>query len=209
MLDHGWAKPNPLRELALTSRTMLRGPHHKRKRTLVVPEVPTVSEYSPGGMVVHPGRFGSGALLAGRAEALKSIGGFDDDYFLYVEDADLWDRMERSGTPVGFAPDLVASHAAGQASPGSAEMREILRWLGVELYLSARGCRGTGSDRCTTWPCAGFQAENSGTWFSRYGPTEESRTRSSGRCGRSSSHVLDPWLMPRRRARSRAASAGA
>ena len=47
-------------------------------------------------------RFGSGALVVLARPAFDAVGGFDERYFLYVEDADLWERMARSGARLGF-----------------------------------------------------------------------------------------------------------
>jgi GT2 family glycosyltransferase len=82
-----------------------------------------------------PGRrFGSGALLALSPSAFERIGGFDERFFLYVEDCDLWHRLRLSGRETDFATDVVVQHkgkSSGGMEPGP---REVLRWLGVELF---------------------------------------------------------------------------
>jgi len=79
-------------------------------------------------------RFGSGALIAVNARALEAIGGFDERFFLYVEDCDLWHRLRLAGRDTAFATDIVVDHqgkSSGGMEPGP---REILRCVGVELF---------------------------------------------------------------------------
>jgi GT2 family glycosyltransferase len=45
-----------------------------------------------------------------RTENYKKIGGFDEDFFLYLEDADFTDRMQALGDTV-FYPDANVIHA--------------------------------------------------------------------------------------------------
>lgn len=86
-----------------------------------------------------PGRFGSAALLVVSRQAFECVGGFDDRFFLYVEDADLWDRLGSEGFRLGFDSAVKLSHLSGQGSSGSTARRAALRRLGVETYLQARG----------------------------------------------------------------------
>ena len=54
-------------------------------------------------------------MLAQR-EALKSIGGFDERFFLYWEDADLCRRLRTVGFHVRYVPGATAIHRVGQSS---------------------------------------------------------------------------------------------
>jgi N-acetylglucosaminyl-diphospho-decaprenol L-rhamnosyltransferase len=46
----------------------------------------------------------SGAFMGIRREALEQIGGFDEGYYMYVEDVDVCWRMWQAGWSVGFVP---------------------------------------------------------------------------------------------------------
>lgn len=81
-------------------------------------------------------RFGSAALLAVDLRAMRSLRGFDERYFLYVEDCDLWWRARAAGHSVGFAPDVLVDHEGGASSPMPGSDRELLRWVGVELFIA-------------------------------------------------------------------------
>lgn len=58
----------------------------------------------------------SGACMLIRRAALEKIGGFDERYFLYWEDADLCRRLRRAGYCVRYAPRARVVHTAGQSS---------------------------------------------------------------------------------------------
>jgi N-acetylglucosaminyl-diphospho-decaprenol L-rhamnosyltransferase len=85
----------------------------------------------------HGRRFGTAALLAARVGALQAVGGFDERYFLYAEDLDLWHRVGRASFTTAFVPDVVARHQRAAGSEATPPTREILRWLGVELFAEA------------------------------------------------------------------------
>ncbi len=91
--------------------------------------------------------FGSAALLLASRGALDAVGGFDERYFMYGEDLDLWVRVERSGAMVGFSPDVVAVHGFAAGSPMASPSREVLRWLGIELFAQKFWRHGTGALR--------------------------------------------------------------
>lgn len=55
----------------------------------------------------------SGACFLARREALEELGGFDEGYFMYVEDVDLCWRAHRAGWGVVFAPDAEVTHLQG------------------------------------------------------------------------------------------------
>ena len=58
----------------------------------------------------HKIEFCTGSFMAVRTEVYKKIGGFDPAYFMYVEDADLTQKVLREGT-VWLAPQFGAIHA--------------------------------------------------------------------------------------------------
>lgn len=62
----------------------------------------------------------SGASMFCRREAFDGINGFDDDYWLYMEDVDLCWRMHRAGWKVVYDPEAVVVHVGGTATAKSA-----------------------------------------------------------------------------------------
>lgn len=58
----------------------------------------------------------SGACMLARRDALQSVNGFDERYFLYWEDADLCRRLRARGYHVRYVPGAVAVHRVGHSS---------------------------------------------------------------------------------------------
>ena len=58
----------------------------------------------------------SGACMLARRDALESVRGFDERYFLYWEDADLCRRLRARGYHVKYVPTAIAVHAVAQSS---------------------------------------------------------------------------------------------
>ncbi len=52
-----------------------------------------------------------------RRQALENVGGFDEDYFCYIEDVDLGFRLRLAGHKALFVPDAVVRHV-GSATTG-------------------------------------------------------------------------------------------
>jgi N-acetylglucosaminyl-diphospho-decaprenol L-rhamnosyltransferase len=57
-----------------------------------------------------------GAALAIRREAFNAVGGFDESFFMYFEDADLCRRMKKAGWEVHFAPVTTVVHIGGAST---------------------------------------------------------------------------------------------
>jgi GT2 family glycosyltransferase len=65
--------------------------------------------------------FATGACLLMRKKLIKKIGLFDEKYFLYYEDADLTQRIQKSGYKIFYNPKAILWHNnAGSSSSGSA-----------------------------------------------------------------------------------------
>jgi len=74
----------------------------------------------------------SGACMLARREALATVGGFDERYFLYWEDADLCRRLRMRGYSVRYAPRAQVIHeAAGSTNPTP---REAIRAFHRSAY---------------------------------------------------------------------------
>ncbi|WP_235923156.1 glycosyltransferase family 2 protein [Corynebacterium lizhenjunii] len=58
----------------------------------------------------------SGSCVLLRWEAFRGIGGFDERYFMYMEDVDLGDRLTRAGWRNRFCPQAVITHAKGHST---------------------------------------------------------------------------------------------
>ncbi len=58
----------------------------------------------------------SGACFLARRDAFVSVGGFDERYFMYVEDLDLCWRLHRAGWSVRFVPTARVVHAQGSST---------------------------------------------------------------------------------------------
>ena len=58
----------------------------------------------------------SGACFLARRDALTSVGGFDERYFLYWEDADLCRRLRARGYEIRYVPEATAVHRVGHSS---------------------------------------------------------------------------------------------
>jgi N-acetylglucosaminyl-diphospho-decaprenol L-rhamnosyltransferase len=58
----------------------------------------------------------SGACFAIGREAFLEIGGFDEAFFLYFEDADLCRRVLKAGMPIRYLPQAVVTHIGGGSS---------------------------------------------------------------------------------------------
>ena len=62
----------------------------------------------------------SGSCLLLRWDAFAAIGGFDERYFMYLEDVDLGDRLQRAGYTNVYCPAARISHAQGHSTKAHA-----------------------------------------------------------------------------------------
>ena len=83
--------------------------------------------------------FVTGACFAIEREAFWELGGFDERYFMYFEDADLCRRGTERGMAIRYVPFAVVSHIRGASTAGdypfgplrSRSMRQYLeKWYG-------------------------------------------------------------------------------
>ncbi len=66
--------------------------------------------------------FCSGALMVCRADVHARVGGFDDRYFLYFEDADLSRKYQAAGWRTVYNPDVMVVHGWQRAAHKSLRM---------------------------------------------------------------------------------------
>lgn len=62
----------------------------------------------------------SGAAMFTRRSAFDEVGGFDDNFWMYLEDTDLCFRLRKAGYKVVFDPEAVIVHVGGTATTKSA-----------------------------------------------------------------------------------------
>jgi len=58
----------------------------------------------------------SGACFLVRREAFEQVGGFDESFFMYLEDVDLCWRLGRAGWRVAYAPTASVVHLQGRST---------------------------------------------------------------------------------------------
>jgi N-acetylglucosaminyl-diphospho-decaprenol L-rhamnosyltransferase len=58
----------------------------------------------------------SGACFMARRRALEELGGFDESYFMYVEDLELCWRAHQAGWRVAYVPAAVVTHLQGAST---------------------------------------------------------------------------------------------
>ena len=134
----GFARPGSLREVGLVVRDRIRLHRTTRAGDRSADTPPVVGDGRQCGVVDGSHRLGSAALVVLDRASFDAVGGFDEDFFLYVEDLDLWDRLVQAGHRVGFLPDALARHVGGAGSDASTTRRSILRWIGREVFAAKR-----------------------------------------------------------------------
>jgi GT2 family glycosyltransferase len=83
-----------------------------------------------------------GAFLMGKTNLIKEIEGFDDDFFMYSEEFELCNRLQKRGKTLHYFPDAEIVHIGG-ASNGFSKRTEIQRFLSVLLlFLKIHGRLG-------------------------------------------------------------------
>ncbi|WP_263354833.1 glycosyltransferase family 2 protein [Acidicapsa acidisoli] len=75
-----------------------------------------------------------GAFSIIRPEALRKVGLFDPDFFLYSEEVDLCKRIQNAGYKIMYWPDIVVTHIGGESSRQiktlamSSSGAQLIRW---------------------------------------------------------------------------------
>ncbi len=77
----------------------------------------------------------SGGAMLVRRSAFDAVGGFDERFFLYMEDVDLCRRLREAGWTIRYEPSAVVRHAIG----GSQSEDQPARWYrAFHAYLAQR-----------------------------------------------------------------------
>ena len=88
----------------------------------------------------------SGALFLVRSAAFQAAGGFDEGYFFYAEESDLFARLRQAGGTIRFEPGAAARHFGGVSSAGVPQAQRD-RWLHEGLRRYARKFHGRRGER--------------------------------------------------------------
>lgn len=178
----GYAYPSPLRELFLGLRVRYRSgtevgveadPALGAVRVDMAAALETASRPAS-----RPRRFPAFCFVVVDRDAFDAIGGFDDGYFLYAEDLDLWHRLTRSGRAGLIDPASAVFHDVGTATPASRATREMLRWSGVELFaqrfdrLGWRPYRAAHRLALRVYPRSPLRERLEAMWRRRWTPEE-------------------------------------
>jgi len=99
----------------------------------------------------------AGCFILVRGELLKRLGGFDEQFFYYYEDADLCRRIWETGYSILYTPKYSITHLGGQSTVNRFDRLafaldgEITRYLYYYKYGGDRGAR-----RCRTVALVGL-----------------------------------------------------
>jgi GT2 family glycosyltransferase len=89
----------------------------------------------------------AGCFILARGELLRSLGGFDEQFFYYYEDTDLCRRIWGSGHSILYTPKFTITHLGGQSTVNRfnpvafAVDGEITRYLYYYKYDGRKGVR--------------------------------------------------------------------
>ena len=89
----------------------------------------------------------SGCFILVRSHLLKSLGGFDEQFFYYYEDMDLCRRIWQAGYPILYMSDATIAHLGGQSTKGRLSPiafvldGQMTRYLYYYKYYGRRGVR--------------------------------------------------------------------
>ncbi|MNS13996.1 N-acetylglucosaminyl-diphospho-decaprenol L-rhamnosyltransferase [compost metagenome] len=78
----------------------------------------------------------SGACILLRAESWQQVGGFDPEFFLYFEDADLCRRLTQAGWSIQYEPAAKVTHLKGRSSNQIASRVELWYRMGQLRYYA-------------------------------------------------------------------------
>ena len=84
----------------------------------------------------------SGACMLARCDALNRLGGFDERYFLYWEDADLCRRLRTAGYTIRYVPRAEVEHIVGRSSRSVPDLAIRAFHRSAHLYYTTHVANG-------------------------------------------------------------------
>lgn len=87
-----------------------------------------------------------GAALLVRKEVIQTVGGFDEDFFLYAEEADWQKRMTANGWQICFTPQGTVVHLGGASGASMPDRQLVDNCRGTARYI--RKHHGQGGVLC-------------------------------------------------------------
>lgn len=76
---------------------------------------------------IHEIDAGFGTFMFVRQKALEQVGNWDESYFFYGEDLDLFYRIKKAGWKIMFYPEILVTHHKGASSGLRKESKEVAR----------------------------------------------------------------------------------
>ena len=90
------------------------------------------------GTTPRPAGWLSGAFLLLHRERFKSVGGFDDNYFMFFEDVDLGSRLGQAGFSNWYVPGAVATHIGGTSTSKNVEAMVVAHHNSARRFIASR-----------------------------------------------------------------------
>jgi GT2 family glycosyltransferase len=84
----------------------------------------------------------SGCAMLIRRDAFDAVGGFDEGYFMYVEDVDICTRLRQAGWSVLFSPELEVVHETGVSARKRSRRLAFEHSRSIYRYFSKHRARG-------------------------------------------------------------------
>lgn len=98
----------------------------KRMRGLIEKRLAWYETRDIGYEIIHDVEFMTGCFMFCRTCVLKTVGGFDERYFMYFEDCDLGQKFQNAGFRTVYYPNATVTHLWERASHKSIKMTWVL-----------------------------------------------------------------------------------
>ncbi|MCK4420433.1 glycosyltransferase family 2 protein [candidate division WOR-3 bacterium] len=76
-----------------------------------------------------------GAVLFIRTDLFKEVNGFDEQFFLYLEDTDLCLRLTKNGYKIAYIPDVIFYHKLGASTKQRKLQTRLIHNISMFYYL--------------------------------------------------------------------------